>query len=235
MKLRRHIQSKFTLTVFFGLISFNAFGLPVDFNRLEHAVTRYIQQQDIPLKRVRVSLTSLNKQLQLKPCNQELNVSMAPGSRLIGHTSLSVSCASPQPWRIHVAAHVDGMVDVFVARHPLTRNSIITDNVLEVKSRRISQLSHGYYAALPQLRHMIAKRNIKAGQVITPGMLKAKKLVIRGQSVTILAEHGNLNLSAKGKALMDGRQGQTIKVKNLASKKMIYAQVVSNGVVKVNY
>ena len=215
--------------------SANILAMPVDYQRLEKAVTSFIKQQDVHIENIQVSLTSLNKQLQLKPCNQSLTVSAAPGARLVGHTSLSVSCASPEPWRIHVAAHVDGTVNVITARHPITRSSMITDDDIAIKTRRHSQLNYGYYSSVQQVRQMIAKRNIKTGQIITPGLLKARKLVLRGQSVTILAQLGNLRLSAKGKALMDGQHGQTIKVKNLKSKKLIYAQVISNGVVKVNY
>lgn len=82
---------------------------------------------------------------------------------------------------------------------------------------------------------MEAKRNIKTGQVLTPSLVKAQKLVLRGQHITIVAQNGGLNLRVKGKALMDGQQGQTIKVKNMNSKKLIYARVVSAGIVKVNY
>jgi flagella basal body P-ring formation protein FlgA len=60
-------------------------------------------------------------------------------------------------------------------------------------------------------------------------------MVMRGQHVTIIAESGGLDLRVKGKALMDGRQGQTIQVKNLSSQKLIYAQVVGTGMVKVNF
>jgi len=82
---------------------------------------------------------------------------------------------------------------------------------------------------------MEAKRNIRAGQVLTPNLVKARKLVLRGQHITIIAHSGSLNLRTKGKALMDGQQGQTIKVSNLSSKKLIYARVVSAGIVEIDF
>lgn len=82
---------------------------------------------------------------------------------------------------------------------------------------------------------MEAKRNIKAGQVLTPNVVKAQKLVLRGQHITIIAQSGSLYLRTKGKTLMDGQQGQTIKVANLNSKKLIYARVVSAGIVEINF
>lgn len=202
---------------------------------ISNAVKQFVIQQNVPLQNVQVNLTSLNKQLRLPQCGKSLKVKMAPGTKLLGNTSLAVSCASPQQWKIHVAAHIDGQVNVLIARHPITRGSLIQKTDLEYVNRRYSQLNHGYYDSAKLLNNMEAKRNIKTGQVLTPSLVKAQKLVLRGQHITIVAQNGGLNLRVKGKALMDGQQGQTIKVKNMNSKKLIYARVVSAGIVKVNY
>ncbi|MCW8901942.1 MAG: flagellar basal body P-ring formation chaperone FlgA [Gammaproteobacteria bacterium] len=201
---------------------------------ISHAVKQFVLQQNVPLKNIQVNLTSLNKQLQLPKCAQTLQVNMAPGTKLLGHSSLSVSCAAPQ-WKIHVAAHIDGEVDALVTRHPIPRGAMIQADDLKFTRRRYSQLNHGYYDSAKLLNNMEAKRNIRVGQVLTPSLLKAQKLVLRGQHITIVAQSGGLNLRVKGKALMDGQQGQTIKVKNLNSKKLIYARVISAGMVKVNF
>lgn len=200
---------------------------------ISDAVKEFVTQQQIPLTNVFVTLTSLNKQLQLPKCREKLQVIQAPGAKLIGNTSLSVSCESPQKWKIHVAAHVDGKVSALIARHPLPRGTAIKSTDLEFVERKYSQLRYGYYGSAKLLKNMEAKRYIKAGQVITPNTVKAKKLVLRGQHITIIAKNGSLNLRTKGKALMDGQQGQTIKVSNLNSKKLLYARVVSAGTVEI--
>lgn len=202
---------------------------------ISQAVKQFVLQQNVPLKNIQVNLTSLNKQVRLPKCSKSLQVNMAPGSKLIGHSSFSVSCNAPQQWKIHVAAHIDGEVDALITRYPIPRGTIIRTEDLEFTLRRYSQLNHGYYASATLLNNMEAKRNIRAGQVLTPNILKAQKLVLRGQHITIIAQNGGLNLRVKGKALMDGQQGQTIKVKNLNSKKLIFARVISAGVVKVNF
>lgn len=199
------------------------------------AVKKFIIQQQVPLNNVQVALTSLNKQLQLPSCGKPLQVTQAPGAKLIGHIGLSVRCASPQRWKIHVAAHVDGDVHALIARHPLPRGTIIQNSDIEFILKKYSQLKRGYYSSAKLLKNMEARRNIKAGQVLNPNLLKAQKLVLRGQHITIIAQSGSLKLRAKGKALMDGQQGQTIKVSNLSSKKLIYARVISAGVVKINF
>ena len=202
---------------------------------IQQAVKNFVMQQQVPLNNVKVTLTSLNKQLILPQCNRALQVNMAAGTKLLGHTSLSVNCKGSQQWKIHVAAHIDGQVDALVARHPLPRGTQIQDTDLRFVSRRYSQLNHGYYGSAALLINKEAKRNIKSGQILTPSLVRAQKLVLRGQHITIVAENGGLKLRVKGKALMDGQQGQTIKVTNLKSKKLIYAQVISAGVVKVNF
>ena len=204
-------------------------------NGISNAVKSYVLKQQVPLNNIQVRLTSLNKQLRLPQCLKPLKVNMAPGAKLMGNTSLSVSCLSPQPWKIHVAAHIDGQVDALIARYPIPRGTVIQENDLKYVSRRYSQMNHGYYSSAKLLINMEAKRNIKAGQVLTPAAVRAQKLVLRGQHITIVAQNGGLNLRVKGKALMDGQQGQTIKVSNLKTKKLIYARVISAGVVKVNF
>ncbi len=202
---------------------------------VSNAVKQFVLRQHVPLENIQITLTSLNKQLLLPQCGKKLKVNMAPGSKLTGHASFIVNCSSPQQWKIYVAAHIDGQVNVLVARHPIPRGTALQNIELEFVLRRYSQLSHGYYGSANLLTNMEAKRNIKAGQVITPAIIKAQKLVLRGQHVTIVAQNGGLNLRVKGKALMDGQQGQTIKVSNLSSKKLIYARVISAGIVKVNF
>lgn len=216
-------------------------AIPVYANSLQShsgissAVKQFVKQQQVPLNNVLVTLTSLNKQLRLSQCGSPLQVNMAPGTKLLGHASLSVSCASPQKWKIHVAAHIDGEVNVLIARHPLPRGTAIQETDLEFVNKRYSQLNQGYYGSANLLQNMEARRNIKTGQVMSPNIVKAQKLVLRGQHITIIAQSGRLKLRAKGKALMDGQQGQTIKVSNLSSKKLIYARVISAGVVEVNF
>lgn len=199
------------------------------------AVKEYVTRQNVPLENAQVTLTSLNKELRLPVCDKSLHVSMSPGSKLTGNTTFAVSCKSSTQWKIHVAAHIDGQINALTARHPIPRGTIIQESDLEYVVRRHSQLNHGYYASAKLLMNMEAKRNIKAGQIVTPALVKAQKLVLRGQHITIVAQNYGLDLKVKGKAMMDGKKGQTIKVQNLNSKKLIYARVVSHGIVKVNF
>jgi flagella basal body P-ring formation protein FlgA len=64
-------------------------------------------------------------------------------------------------------------------------------------------------------------------------MLQAPKLVKRGQRVTVIAESGALSIRSAGKALSDGKSGDTIPVRAEGSHRVVDGVVVSQGVIKV--
>lgn len=218
------------------ILTVNADALPRQSeSTIYAAVKHFVVQQNVPLKDVQVTITALTKKKYLPQCSKPLIVTAIPGIKLIGHSKFSVSCEALYKWKMNVSAYIDGKVDVLIAHHPIVRGSILQKTDVEYAERLNSQLNRGYYTSVNQLQYMEAKRSIKTGQVFTPGLLKAQKLVLRGQHITIIAQSGNLNLRVKGKALMDGQRGQTIKVRNLSSKKLIYAKVMSSGIVKINF
>ena len=237
MKVRYKNKCKLIIAVLLTLSS----SLSVQANQqqsyaeISRAVKEFVIGQQVHLNNLEITLTSLNKNMIMPQCDRKLDISMALGAKLLGNTTLAISCKTPQKWKRHVAAHIDGKISVLVARHPIPRGTLIQNDDVEFINRKYSQLNRGYYNSAKSLENMEAKRNIKLGQVITANLLKAQKLVLRGQHITIVAENAGLNLRVQGKALMDGEKGQTIKVTNLSSKKLIYARVVSAGIVKVNF
>jgi flagella basal body P-ring formation protein FlgA len=60
-------------------------------------------------------------------------------------------------------------------------------------------------------------------------------VVKRGDIVQVVAETPVLRISVKGMAKQDGAKGDRIKVVNLRSKKVIYAQVVDGQTVSVEF
>lgn len=218
------------------ILTVNADALPRQSqNSISDAVKQYVIEQNVPLKEVQISLTPVSEKKHIPQCDKPLTVKPLPGSKLIGYSKFRISCSAQKKWKINVSVQIDGKIDVLVASRPIVRGSILHKSDFQYAQRLNSQLNHGYYTSAKQLRLMEAKRNIRLGQVLTPAQLKAQKLVQRGQLITIIAKSDGLNLRVKGKALMSGQRGQTIKVKNLSSKKLIFAKVMSYGIVQVNF
>ncbi len=76
-------------------------------------------------------------------------------------------------------------------------------------------------------------RSIGAGQPIFQGDLAAQAMVRKGTVVSMQYSVGNVHIRTQAEALTDGAPGATIPVRNLQSKKQIYATVVDGNTVVV--
>jgi flagella basal body P-ring formation protein FlgA len=82
---------------------------------------------------------------------------------------------------------------------------------------------------------LVAKRSLRAGTVIRPGMIGTSKpqvILKRNQNVIIKFDKFGLLITATGKAMQDGRTGEYIKVKNVDSQRIIMARVLEDGTVE---
>jgi len=180
-----------------------------------------------------VKLGQLDSRLRLKVCTSPLEAFMPPGGRIMGNTTVGVRCPDDGGWNIYVSARVDVFGPVLIARQPLARGVAVQDSDLELVERNLANLPYGYYTDSQPIAGMLVKRTIAAATVITPQMLQAPKLVKRGQRVTVIAESGALNIRSVGKALGDGKAGDTISVRAEGSQRVVDGVVVSRGVIKV--
>jgi flagella basal body P-ring formation protein FlgA len=97
--------------------------------------------------------------------------------------------------------------DIFLERRP--RNEITSD-VLTAQEAVIGQA---------------AKRALRTGQPLRTGDLMKPDLVTRNDIVTIVFETGGITLTARGKALASGAEGEVISVLNPQSKRTLQATV----------
>lgn len=74
-------------------------------------------------------------------------------------------------------------------------------------------------------------RGLSAGEPILQSDLQSQLMVRRGDVVTLIYARGNLRMTTQAEALSDGEPGVTIAVRNLQSKKQVYAKVKDGGTV----
>ena len=76
-------------------------------------------------------------------------------------------------------------------------------------------------------------RAIGTGEPILQSDLGNKQMVRKGNILTLVYERGNLRMVIQAEALADGQPGETIPVRNLQTKKQVYATVRDGGVVEI--
>ncbi len=76
-------------------------------------------------------------------------------------------------------------------------------------------------------------RSIGTGEPILQSDIASKMMVRRGNILTLIYARGNLRMSIQAEALADGEPGATIPVRNLQTKKQVYATVKDGSTVEI--
>jgi len=79
-----------------------------------------------------------------------------------------------------------------------------------------------------------AKHNLIAGRLVSMSRIEKMPVVEKGATVAIVGRSGRLEIRARGIALQNGNIGQTIKIRNIDSRKIVAARVAGSGTVEID-
>ncbi|MEW5946892.1 MAG: flagellar basal body P-ring formation chaperone FlgA [bacterium] len=134
---------------------------------------------------------------------------------------------------IGMQSYLDLEMEVVVAARDISAGATVTAQDVAVERRSVSGLRRGTLFSVDQAVDRIAVRNVKAGREIHAGALDVPADVNTGDLVTIQARSGNVTVTASGKAMGKGLRGDTIRVLNLGTKKILDAVIVDGGTVRL--
>jgi flagella basal body P-ring formation protein FlgA len=117
----------------------------------------------------------------------------------------------------------------------LNRNDIITSDDIIAKRQDISMLGGGLIEDQKQAVGQKLKTSLPAGAILYTQTVDAPPLVKRGERVTIMAKSQAIQITAPGEARNSGALGETIRVKNLTSRREIQARVTGVGIVEAEF
>ncbi|NKN33182.1 flagellar basal body P-ring formation chaperone FlgA [Marichromatium bheemlicum] len=203
--------------------------------RLRDTVATYLSAitQRSGTDEVEVEVGQLDARLRLARCARTPSASLAPGARTVGATTVNLRCTEPVPWSIFVPARVERYAQVLVVARPITRQQRLQAKDLRRERQALSSLSGGYFKELDAVIGMEARRALTPGQVLTSAHVAPRKLVERGQLVTIYSGSGGLMVRMSGEALEDGTAGQRIRVRNRSSRRIVEGYVEPSGHIHV--
>jgi flagellar basal body P-ring formation protein FlgA len=124
-------------------------------------------------------------------------------------------------------------VRVPVVIRELAKGGIIGENDIVIEKRKRVEIFGDAPIDLNKVKGQIAKRGLRAGDIIGAGDITKAEWVERGSNVTIVFETAGLSLSTKGKAITGGGQGDTVSILNLQSKRQIEGVIIAPGKVSV--
>ncbi len=198
----------------------------------EHFLRQNIRQNHY--SRITVTMGQLDSRLRLQHCRAPLTTELAPGRRFAGKTTVHVKCTGETPWAVFINANIQLYKQVMVTATPLDRGHILKASDFRPMEMELSRLNHGFYTEAGALIGQQLKRRLNQHKVIKANYIKPPTLVKRGEIVSIVAENASYSVKMNGTALMNGAQGDRIRVRNLSSKRIIEATVRASGVVDIN-
>ena len=127
----------------------------------------------------------------------------------------------------------DNQVELVVPAHDIARGATITENDLTTKLVPVLRASETLVREMQDAAGREAKRALRAGETIRTSDLKRPTLVTKGSTVTMIFEVPGIALTAVGRALAEGGEGDTIAVLNPASYRQVSAVITGPGTVHV--
>lgn len=121
---------------------------------------------------------------------------------------------------------------VLIANHDLTFDAPVTANDFRLEEITIDGRAE-YIKDISEIRGLVPLRYIRAGSPVAKNYFQQPMAVKSQHPVRIIFHVNGLEVSAKGTAMVSGRIGQVIRVKNDASQKILSARVIDSQTVEV--
>jgi flagella basal body P-ring formation protein FlgA len=155
----------------------------------------------------------------------------------IGESSFTVRCYENGAFLNGktVRARIEVLMDVVVSTKSLPKNGMINRDDVRLVKRWFNRLPSNIISSLDAVVGMKLRTNVKPNAEITGNMVRSIPMVKRGKPVRIVFENGSMRITTIGLSDQDGMHGELIKVRNVSSKKVIYARVTGNSLVKVEF
>lgn len=123
--------------------------------------------------------------------------------------------------------------DVPVIAKAVQPGTVLAESDLNYVTMAADRINADLVRDIEQLKGKEVRRSLIEGSTISQRDLRPTQLVKRGNMVTMIVKNGALQITVKGRALGDGAQGDTLKVMNEQSKKVVEGTVNASGDVQI--
>lgn len=179
--------------------------------------------------KVKITVSRLDSRLRLHRCDKSLTFTLRDTGVHGGNIAVRTRCEGSKPWAILVSAKVVVKLPVIVAKHNLSKGTVLKDSDIEVIQVDTTTLANGFVTDFEATIGKQLTRPTMRGQPIRQASLSVPKVIKRGDAVVIEAHSRGITVSSQGIALSDGKIGQQIRIKNEGSKRTVTAEVIAEG------
>lgn len=139
----------------------------------------------------------------------------------------------PEVTRQPVGARAVDMVELPALSRRLTQGEVISDADITWVRQPRDRVQAGVVFEASEMIGKTVRRAVAPNQAVYVRDVREPVVVAKGQAVTILLKTNAMTLTASGKALSDGAQGELVRIVNTSSSRVIEAVVAGPNLVTV--
>jgi flagella basal body P-ring formation protein FlgA len=211
-------------------------GQTVDIQSVETELREALTMEGAPASAV-LELTDRNSLRIIVPVGSPTNVAVrdvAYDSRMSRfNATVEVPAGSPNATRVKVSGHVYTTTRIPVLSHAMGRGEVITEKDLQMQDIRDEYVRQDVITNPRQLLGQEPRYQLRSGMPVRTAEVQRPVLVGKNTPVTMVLKTPFMQLSAQGRAIEDGSQGDIIRVTNNQTKQTVEAKVEGPGMVSV--
>jgi flagella basal body P-ring formation protein FlgA len=227
-----------TVTQSVGSDTVDSASIEITRNMIEDIVMNFLNAK-VPWdkSRVKIKLVQISNGLTLPDMPYSYKVVPPNDTRYLGTVPLNVvfDIQGQPPKKVWATVKIEVETDVIVVNKPLNRNQAIEKEDVNVVSMDMADLPSNYISRLEDVVGKKTLRVMNPKEVFRTDIVELPPVVKRKDRVSIVAESGNLRITAVGEVKESGGMGDRVKVVNLNSNKEIFARVLDSKTVRVEF
>ncbi|WP_419759406.1 flagellar basal body P-ring formation chaperone FlgA [Acidisoma sp.] len=162
----------------------------------------------------------------MRACTSPLTVTV---TGTLPYLQATAHCGAPV-WILYVSVTVDAHMAVVVASRPITAGQTLESGDLALRDEPISLYAgRSVFYQAEDAVGATAVMSLPLGAILTGSSIEEPLVVQAGQSITVDARSGGVDISITGTAEQPGRLGDTIIVTNPSSGRRFPAVVTRSG------
>ncbi len=231
-------QAHYFYVILFALFSNanHSYAGAQSLSSLEKAAKNFLQiHYREKAEKIIITVSRLDARLRLESCLSPPSFTVRDNAAAGGAISLKAVCLGEKPWSLYMAAHAALHHQIVVAVRPLARGEVIQSEDITTELLDTSTLRNGYLTNTEFAVGKLLKHPLRIREPLRQGVLTSPIAVKRGQTVRLEVISGSITVAAKAIALTNGRIGESVRVRNISSKRVVNAEVVENGRVMTTF
>ena len=155
----------------------------------------------------------------------------------IGDSALTLKCYNNGVFLMErtVRVRMEVAFDVLVSTRALAVDTIVGPADVRLVKRWLIREPQQTIASLEEAVEKRIISAVRPNQEITRTMLRDVPLIKKGRMVKMVLNNGFITITTIGQIQEDGSMGSSVRVKNISSERIVYARVVGDSLVQVDF